>query len=93
MFPNAQDALPLPLRPNLERYKRIAKDLVKACKSVDPDAIGDWAEVWVKMLVQRSGIESHDKWVYRKSERTFFADALKADRNHKLTFYCPARFL
>ena len=57
MFPNAQDALPLPLRPNLERYKRIAKDLVKACKSVDPDAIGDWAEVWVKMLVQRSGIK------------------------------------
>src|SRR5215208_4824558 len=57
MFPNAQDALPLPLRPNLERYKRIAKDLVKACKSVDPDAIGDWAEVWVKMLAQRSGIK------------------------------------
>ena len=44
MFPNAQDALPLPLRPNLERYKKLAKDLVKACKSADPDAIGDWAE-------------------------------------------------
>ena len=57
MFPNPQDALPLPLRPNLERYKRLAKDLVKACKSVDPDAIGDWAEAWVKMLVKRSGIK------------------------------------
>ncbi|HEV8426478.1 MAG TPA: ankyrin repeat domain-containing protein [Pyrinomonadaceae bacterium] len=57
MFPNPQDALPLPLRPNLERYKKLAKDLIKACKSVDPDAIGDWAEAWVKMLVRRSGID------------------------------------
>src|ERR1051325_148081 len=57
MFPNPQDALPLPLRPNLERYKKLAKDLIKACKSVDPDAIGNWAEAWVKMLVKRSGME------------------------------------
>ena len=56
MFPNPPDALPLPLRPNLERYKKLAKDLVKACKSGDPDAIGDWAETWVKMLVKRSGV-------------------------------------
>jgi ankyrin repeat protein len=57
MFPNAQDALPLPLRPNPERYKKLAKDLIKACKSDDPDAIGDWAEAWVKMRVKRSGME------------------------------------
>src|SRR6185295_13395125 len=57
MFPNPQDALPLPLRPNLERYKKLAKDLVKVCKSVDPDAIGDWAEAWVIMLVIQSGIK------------------------------------
>ncbi len=55
MFPNPQDALPLPLRPNLERYKKLAKDLVKVCKSVEPDAIGDWAEAWVIMLVRQSG--------------------------------------
>jgi ankyrin repeat protein len=57
MFPNPQDALPLPLRPNPERYKKLANDLIKACQSVDPDAIGDWAEAWVKTLVKRSGIE------------------------------------
>ncbi len=57
MFPNAQDALPLPLRPNLERYKKLAKDLVKACKSDDPKAIGAWAEAWVTMLVKRSGLK------------------------------------
>ena len=61
MFPNAQDALPLPLRPNLERYKKLAKDLVKACKSVDTNAIGDWAEAWVTRLVKRSGIELGSK--------------------------------
>ncbi|HEU4433638.1 MAG TPA: ankyrin repeat domain-containing protein [Pyrinomonadaceae bacterium] len=29
MFPSPQDALPLPRRPNLERYKRLAMDLVQ----------------------------------------------------------------
>lgn len=56
MFPNPQDALPLPPRPNLERYKKLAKNLIEACKSDDPNAIGDWAEVWVKLLVRRSEI-------------------------------------
>ena len=32
MFPNPQDALPLPPQPSIERYKKIAKELVKACK-------------------------------------------------------------
>jgi ankyrin repeat protein len=57
MFPNAQDALPLPQRPNLERYKKLAKELVKACGSKDKDAIGDWAEKWVLALAKQSGIQ------------------------------------
>lgn len=61
MFPNPQDALPLPPRPDLERYRKLAKDLVKACKSVDPDAIGDWAEAWVTMLVRKTGIKLRRK--------------------------------
>ncbi len=56
MFPNPQDALPLPLRPNLERYKKLAKDLVKACKSNRPDGISDWAEKWVTALAKHSGV-------------------------------------
>ena len=43
MFPNPQDALPLPQRPNLERYKQLAKQLLQACKSDDKQAIDDWA--------------------------------------------------
>src|ERR1051325_6470029 len=82
MFPNAQDALPLPLRPNLERYKKLAKDLIKACKSEDPDAIGDWAEAWMQMLVRRSGIE-----LGRKESRTIvrWTDQVEAFAQRKLS--------
>ena len=59
MFPNPQDALPLPARPNLEQYKKLAKSLLKACKSqrTNPDAIDDWAERWVNRLVKSSGLK------------------------------------
>jgi len=53
MFPNPQDALPLPPRPNVEQYKKIAKELVKACQS-DDAAIGQWAARWVQSLVRNS---------------------------------------
>ena len=57
MFPNSQEAFPLPQRPNLERYKKLAKELVRACKSDNEAAIGDWAEKWVAPLVKQSGIK------------------------------------
>ncbi len=57
MFPNPQDALPLPPRPSLERYKKLAKELVKACKSAKPDAIRDWSEEWVEALVKLSSLK------------------------------------
>lgn len=53
MFPDPTDALPLLQRPNLERYKKLAKDLVNACKS---DAVGDWTEQWIMALAKQSGI-------------------------------------
>jgi ankyrin repeat protein len=56
MFPNPQDALPLPPRPNLEQYKKRAKDLVKACKSGAPGAIGAWAAKWIETLVRLAGL-------------------------------------
>ncbi len=52
MFPNPQDALPLPVHPNLEQYKKRAKDLVKACRSRDADAIRAWAASWLDALDQ-----------------------------------------
>lgn len=42
MFPNSHDVLPLPARPNLQQYKKLAKDLVKALP--DPAKIRQWAK-------------------------------------------------
>jgi hypothetical protein len=63
MFPNPQSALPLPSRPSLERYRKIAKDLMKACRSAPEsngsEVSGDWADVWaedwIDALVRLSG--------------------------------------
>jgi ankyrin repeat protein len=51
------DALPLPPRPNLEQYKKLAKDFQSACKSSDPGAIRDWAAHWAEAIVRLQGRE------------------------------------
>lgn len=50
MFPNPQEALPLPSHPNLEQYKKLAKDLVNACRSGGTAAIAGWARRWIDAL-------------------------------------------
>src|SRR5437764_7524164 len=40
------DAIPLPSHPDLDQYKKLAKELLKACKSADPAAVRDWAARW-----------------------------------------------
>jgi ankyrin repeat protein len=49
------DALPLPPRPNLDQYKRLAKDLQHACRSTDSNAVRDWAAAWVETLRRLQG--------------------------------------
>jgi hypothetical protein len=49
------DALPLPSRPNLEQYRKLAKDLQHACKSGDPGAIREWAARWAEKLAHLRG--------------------------------------
>ena len=55
MFPNPQDALPLPQKPNVEQYRKLAKELVGEAKTGD-DAIREWAKRWITALVRQSGI-------------------------------------
>ena len=50
MYPNPQDALPLPPRPDLAQYRKRAKDLAMACKRGD-DAIREWAGSWIRALI------------------------------------------
>lgn len=47
--------LPLPPRPNLEQYKKLARDLQHACKSSGAAAIRDWAENWTERLSRLTG--------------------------------------
>jgi len=46
------DALPLPPRPNLDQYKKRAKELVSAAQSGDANAIRAWAADWLTALSQ-----------------------------------------
>ena len=47
MYPNPQDVVPLPVRPNLEQYKKQAKDLSEACTARGRDGVREWAEQWI----------------------------------------------
>lgn len=42
------DALPLPPHPNVEQYKKQAKELLKACKSGDSQALPAWVTQWLE---------------------------------------------
>jgi ankyrin repeat protein len=46
------DALPLPPRPNLEHYKKRAKELVKVCKSGNPAGLRTLVAEWIEALVK-----------------------------------------
>jgi ankyrin repeat protein len=51
------DALPLPPRPNLNQYKKLAKGFQDACRSSDPSAIRDWAVRWIETIARLQGLE------------------------------------
>lgn len=57
MFPNPQEALPQPGRLSLEQYRKLAKDLVKVCKTADHEAIRNRITLWIRDLVRHSGLE------------------------------------
>jgi ankyrin repeat protein len=52
MYPNPAAVFPLPPRPQLDQYKKQAKDLLKACQSGDPDRIREWAAHWIETLMR-----------------------------------------
>src|SRR5215471_12819307 len=49
------DALPLPPRPNIEQYKKLARDFQHACKSGEPAARREWAARWAEALARLRG--------------------------------------
>jgi ankyrin repeat protein len=51
------DALPLPPRPNLEQYRKRAKDLAKLCRSGDPEKLKAWVKDWIENLIKLYGLD------------------------------------
>jgi len=70
VFPNPPDALPLPARPSLEQYRKLAKDLVKACSSGTPHAIGAWADRWIASLLADADQRPRDRAATQVEEFT-----------------------
>ena len=60
MFPNPQGALPLPASPSIEQYKKLAKELVKACQSGDRD-VAAWCDRWMASLLAGSSRRHIDR--------------------------------
>ena len=50
------DTLPLPPRPNLDQYRKRAKDLVSAARSRDEGALRAWAADWLGALAKSLGV-------------------------------------
>jgi Ankyrin repeats (many copies) len=50
------DTLPLPPRPNLEQYRKRAKELVRAAASRKPEAVRAWAADWLEKLALLRGV-------------------------------------
>ncbi|HKE29288.1 MAG TPA: ankyrin repeat domain-containing protein [Bryobacteraceae bacterium] len=49
------DVLPLPPCPNIEQYKKLARDFQHACKSGGPGAVREWAARWAEALARLQG--------------------------------------
>jgi ankyrin repeat protein len=65
------DALPLPPRPNIEQYKKLAREFQQACKTGDPAALQQWVVRWAETLagLQERAATAGVHWVAERVER------------------------
>jgi ankyrin repeat protein len=92
------DALPLPPRPNLEQYKKLAKDFQHACRSGDPGAIRAWAARWAETLALLKGheitpeVRQEIHWDTERVERQWHETQKSKERAARCTM-ADAQFL
>jgi hypothetical protein len=63
MYPNPQDVVPLPAHPNLDQYKKQAKDLSQACKSRGRDGVRAWAE---QSIGRQGRVDAFTEFAWKK---------------------------
>lgn len=70
MYPNPQDVLPLPSRPDVEQYRTRAKELVRASRE-GSDAIDAWALRWITALAKAmpEDAPAHAREVTRRAQQ------------------------
>ena len=71
MYPNPQDALPLPPHPDVAQYRKRAKDLAAACRTGEAQ-IDEWAHQWIRdlSLLQAAGAGArHEREMQRSAEQ------------------------
>jgi len=91
MFPNPQSALPLPPRPDLEHYRKLAKELVRACRSGEHAAEGSvavtsreirqWASSWISGLVKHLDLDGDVPKSWTDEVASFAARAMTGPDN------------
>lgn len=62
------DALPLPPRPNIEQYRKQAKELLKACKSADAQALAAWVTQWLQAQLKIDPVSANARRAYTPGE-------------------------
>src|SRR5688572_6883675 len=65
------DALPLPPRPEVAQYRKLAKELTAAVKADDADAITAWAKRWFENLSRLAGADAArlPEWIEDRARR------------------------
>jgi len=69
MFPNPQDALPLPPRPSVDQYQQLAQDLVEAHASADPGALAAFVDRWIASLLWPAAVTDPDARARKAADR------------------------
>ncbi len=62
------DALPLPPYPNLEQYKKQAKELLRACKADDPKTLPEWIAQWLQGQLKIDPVDASARRPYTAGE-------------------------
>ncbi len=93
MFPNPQSAIPLAPNPNIDHYKKLAKELVKACHSESSNSVHSWAARWIENLARLAGADAESSANQWKADVEAFVRKKLLDAPAKKPTLADAQFV